>query len=200
MHPVQRWIPRYIASCLGVREQEAHRIWEEITKWEESQGMHYHALCAYKPSILLPIAHILVISWPGRDCIVGFSFIARHYGIPSLDPITQLMNGLDPEYEEMLRKEDAEANKNLRRMGVSLERSELKHQRCLALWMAVETANDVLSQCSPSSSWERQLVYSTVKKAEQLLKSATEWRSCLMADTHIERELREIVRNFGRTQ
>ncbi len=183
MNAITNWIPRYISSCMGVREQDAHRIWGEITEWKKSQFMHYQVLCAYSPSILLPIAHILVMYWPGGDSIMGFSVIARHYGLPSLDPINQLMGGLNPQYENLIQGD--------------LNFDEVPDQRARALWMASETAYDVLYECSPSSSWEKQLVYSTVKKAEHLLKNESEWRKYRLADTHIEPELRAIVRDFG---
>jgi hypothetical protein len=183
MDAVTNWISRYISSCLGVQEQDPQRIWREITEWKKSQFTYYQVLCTYNPSILLPIAHILLTYWPGRDGIVGFSVIARHYGVPSLDPINQLMDGLNPEYEYLVQGD--------------LNFDEIPEQRARALWMATETAHDVLYECSPSSSWEKQLVYSTVQKAEYLLKSEREWRNYRIAEVQIEPELRAIVRDFG---
>src|SRR5687768_12226664 len=103
MFPVTGWIPRYISSCLGVREQDVHRLWGEITDGQESQFMYCQPSYTYNLFILLPIAHILVMYWPGRDGIMGFSVIARHYGVPSLDPINQLLDGLNPEYENLIK-------------------------------------------------------------------------------------------------
>ena len=181
MHPIQRWIPRYISRCLGIREQEAYTVWEEITRWRETHSLLERAtLHRHPPSILLPVAHILVIGWPGRDCIVLFSALARHYGIASLEYISQLMDGLDQEYEEILRKENP---------------NQLGHQRFLALWMAAETANDVLANYAPTSLWEKQLVRSVVKKAEHLLK-ASWWKNEPFAYP-IESELENIVRKSG---
>ncbi len=182
MHPFQRWTMHYISTCIGVGDQQAQQIWDEISRWKESQGGYHHVLSAYNPSILLPIAHVLVAHWPGRDCIVGFSVVARDYGIPSLVPINQLMDGLDPDYENLVRQ--------------YVHPNEVTSQRFYIRWMAVETAYDVLYQSPRSSPWDIQMASSTVTKARHLLTDIRDWRDNVMADT-LERELRAIVRDFG---
>jgi hypothetical protein len=90
------------------------------------------------------------------------------------------MDGLDREYEEILRKENP---------------NQLGYQRFLALWMAAETANDVLADYAPTSLWEKQLVRSVVKKAEHLLKAS--WWKNEPSAYPIESELENIVRKSG---
>ena len=170
MHPIQQWILRYISSQLSVGQDEAYRVWKEIDEWRES---HYTAtnLYRYGPKILLPVAHILVLGWPGSGCIIGFSELAYYYGIPSLEPIKRLMDGLDPKYERLRRKEYAE--------------SVVTEERCLALWLSLDAARYIIKMCLPSSLYEKELVRTIVVKARQIQVNPQRWKNCAM-DTHIE--------------
>jgi len=184
MHPIQQWILRYIAQCINVSEKEAWQIWEEITKWINTQGgfEHHMALRGYPPAILLPVGHILAGSWPGRDCIVGFSSLARSYGLSSLPYVRALMGGLDYEYMDILR-----------RVG---EGHKIPEQRFRALWLAAETAEDLLNEFSDDLQSAAAEVNRTVKLANYLLSyESTWWRDEPFAPS-VESALRAIARKY----
>lgn len=195
---IQSWIPRYISRCLGVRGNDAHRIWREINEWIENpwSPSYQSRLCSYQPSILLPVAHILVAGWPGYQCIGRFSDLAQCFGFDGLGYVSQLMDGLDSEYAAILRRGDEEATANLRRRGVNLERDKLVQQRFLALWLASATINNLLSQSTPLSLEERAVYSSIVIRAERLLRGAGGWPDVPGA-SFAKSELQSIVRRLS---
>lgn len=158
---------------------EAYRVWEEIQEWRES---HYSATSLYRygPKILLPVAHILVLGWPGSGCIPGFDELASHFGILSLEPIKRLMDGLDPEYERLRRREYAE--------------SVVTEERCLALWLSLDAARYIIKMYSPSSLYEKELIHTIVTKARHIKANLQRWKRCAMV-IHIEDLLEDVANN-----
>jgi hypothetical protein len=182
MHSIQQWILRYIAQCINVSEKEAWQVWEKITKWINTQGGFAHDLSTYPLAILLPVGHILAMGWPGRDCIVGFSSLARSYGLSSLPYVRALMGGLDYEYMDILR-----------RVG---EGHKIPQQRFYALWLAAETAEDLLNEFSDDLQSATAEVNRTVKLANYLLGyESTLWRNEPFAPS-VESALRAIARKY----
>ncbi len=184
MHPIQKWLPHYIARCVNVSDQEAKQIWQTITQWIDTQGglEHEMVLRAYPPTILLPIGHILVLGWPGRDCIVGFSSLARSYGLSSLPYVRAFLGGLDNEFMDIMRR--------------SGEGHQLPKLRFYALWLAAETAEDIFHEFAEELSSVAVEVNRTVKLANYLLgHESTWWRGQLFSDA-IESALRTIAQRY----
>lgn len=179
MHPIQQWILRYISSQLSVGQDQAHRVWKEINEWVENDYSTTDLYC-YEPKILLPVAHILVLGWPGSGCIIGFDELAYYYGIPSLEPIKRLMDGLDPEYERLRRKEYAE--------------SVVTDERCLALRLSLDAARYIIKMCPPSSLYEKNLVRTIVAKVRHIEANPQRWKNCVPA-WYIEDLLRDFTNN-----
>ncbi len=184
MHPIQQWIPRFIGQCVNVGDSEARQIWRTITQWIDTHGglQHQMALRAYPPAILLPIGHILVLGWPGRDCIIGFSSLARGYGLSSLPFVRAFLGGLDYEFMDILRR--------------SGEGHRLPELRFYALWMAAETVEDMFHEFADELSSAAVEVNRTVKLANYLLGyESTWWRGQPFADA-VESALRAIARRY----
>ena len=187
-HPIEAWSKRYISSCLHVGKQDAARIHEEISRWRERPGTFGEArLSDYGPFIVLPMAHALVNSWPGRDCMRSVFVVARPHGFSSLEPLKRLMiDSIDREYADII----------CRLAGPN----EVATGRFYARWIGAETARDVLCECVGSSQsltpQARRYVQEIVNSTELLLTTITDWRSREGASGFLEDELQAIVRDF----